>query len=268
MALIIQLFCLVFIIGLGILLFKFFPNKFTPKIIALIAIFAVLKIVLQLFSMVIPLFGVPSLRIGISQLPLMLGGVILGPVGGFVLGLIVDLLGLIVTPTNYPFLGFTLGNILVAVIPALIFQWIKAKNRARVGFYGFILIFAMSIIGLICLVSSIKVGSIVIHMTSTHRSFVLFFSLFLLLMMYLARSWIRKYRPENIVLYDVWIIAVVFVELIVNILMTPIWLDLMYGIPFITSSLLRVIKAGVMINVNGFLGFFVLIALKKLKKNS
>ena len=70
----------------------------------LIAISIVLKI---LFEMYIPLGGFPSLRINLTSLPIMLSGILLGPLAGFIVGFISDLLCFFIKPGG-PFFHFIL----------------------------------------------------------------------------------------------------------------------------------------------------------------
>lgn len=51
----------------------------------------------------IPLFGFESLKISIEVIPMLLAGIMLAPGYCYIIGLAVDLVGLIVTPTGFPF---------------------------------------------------------------------------------------------------------------------------------------------------------------------
>jgi len=53
-------------------------------------------------------------------------------------------------------------------------------------------------------------------------------------------------------------LALILVEMIVQLMLTPFWLDVMYGIPFIVSVSVRLIKAVVMIVVNTMIGLVLL----------
>ena len=55
-----------------------------------------------------------------------------------------------------------------------------------------------------------------------------------------------------------WILALILVEMIVQLMLTPFWLDVMYGIPFIVSVSVRLIKAVVMIVINTMIGLVLL----------
>ena len=73
----------------------------------------------------IPLFGFESLKISIEVIPMLLAGIMLAPGYCYIIGLAVDLVGLIVTPTGFPFLGFTLSAVLQCLIPSIVVATIK-----------------------------------------------------------------------------------------------------------------------------------------------
>ena len=76
----------------------------------------------------IPLFGFESLNISIEVIPMMLAGILLAPGYCYIIGIAIDLVGLLVNPTGFPFLGFTLNAVLQCLIPSLIVTTIK-ENR-------------------------------------------------------------------------------------------------------------------------------------------
>ncbi len=262
MAMLVQIICLLLIIALGYFLVKKFQKPFTTRMIILIAFFAVLKVLLQLLSFVVPLFGVPSLRIGISQLPLMLGGVILGPLGAFVLGIVVDILGLIMNPTNYPFLGFTLSNILVAVLPSLIYLKFKDSDNIDKWFKGIVAGLWGLTIFLLFIFNKIEIGKLVIELNLSKRLLGIVFSGGLFLLILIGAYFIKRINKLDKGLYSLWVLCVVVIELFVNACLTPIWLEVMYGIPFFASFVIRIIKIAFMVNIEGFLGYFVFQALR------
>ncbi|MFV0254519.1 MAG: folate family ECF transporter S component [Erysipelotrichaceae bacterium] len=260
---IIQSICLLVIIGLGYFLYNIDYKKLSVKSVVSIAIFAILRSVLALLSLTIPLFGFPSLRIGIGQLPLILGGIALGPFNAFILGLVADLIGLIINPTGFPFLGFTLGNILCAVIPALIAN--KYKGDYRKLMIGLLAVFSFMFLSIIIVTSEIIVqnnGESVVVTLGFLTKLLLTGGLALIIASLIFNYRLLKKRAEGNDFYIV-LISVVLVELIVNVIMTPIWLEIMFDIPFWTSSLIRVIKMAVMIFVETYLIYALLRFLRK-----
>ncbi len=258
----IQLVCLMTIILLGIFLVKRYSMKLNSKTIILISLFAVIKVILQLLSLNVPFFGVLSLRIGFSQIPLIVGGVILGPVGAFFLGLVVDLLGLLVSPTGFPFLGFTLSNILTAVVPALFFKWLKDIEVKKIIYFTLFGMLLFSSISLL-LINQIIIEEIVIKLDLLGKlisfGYLVLMIGVIVVFRFLFRKTNKRYRN-----YDLWLLSFLFVEFVINGLLTPFWLELMYDIPFITSVVVRLVKSTIMVVIGSYISCFIFDKIKHL----
>ena len=99
----VQIIVFIILLIIGFFVFKTDPFKADTKKISLAAIFVVLAVVLKRFSLMIPLFGFPSLQIGFETLPLVIGGMLLGPSYAFLIGLAVDVIGLVIAPNGFRF---------------------------------------------------------------------------------------------------------------------------------------------------------------------
>ncbi|MFR2768908.1 MAG: folate family ECF transporter S component [Thomasclavelia sp.] len=108
----IQIICGVLLVLIGIFVFWKYPIKSDTKSLTLAALLVILAVVLKRFSIMIPLFGFESLKISVEVIPMLLAGVLLAPGYCFIIGLAVDWVGLIIAPTSFPFLGFTLSAVL------------------------------------------------------------------------------------------------------------------------------------------------------------
>ena len=75
----VQVAAVLALVVIGYLTFRFNPLKLEIRSITFTAFMVMLSVVLSLLSIMIPLFGYPSLKIGLSQLPLMITGIFLGP---------------------------------------------------------------------------------------------------------------------------------------------------------------------------------------------
>lgn len=76
----------------------------------------------------LPLAGVQALRISFGDVPLMLSGILFGPLVGGLTGLAADLIGFLVNPMGPYHPGFTLSSILWGALPGLIFFILKGKR--------------------------------------------------------------------------------------------------------------------------------------------
>jgi len=119
----------------------FISNSIRTKVVVncglLIAISIVLKILLEVY---IPLGGFPSLRLNITALPIMLSGILLGPIAGFAVGFISDLLCFVIKPGGPFFIGFTLASGLTGFIPGLLFMLIRKKEVKHLEWFNLIFI--------------------------------------------------------------------------------------------------------------------------------
>ncbi|NLA78130.1 MAG: hypothetical protein GX845_01100, partial [Erysipelothrix sp.] len=79
MAIFLQVAAFLSIVVLAIISFKVAPLNMTAKKITIVTMLIVLSIVLQFFSIMVPLFGFPSLRLDFLHIPLMFIGVLFGP---------------------------------------------------------------------------------------------------------------------------------------------------------------------------------------------
>lgn len=263
MTLFIQLLAIIIIILLGVVILRLDPIKLDVKRIASAAMFVVIAVILSFFSLMIPLFGFSSLRIGLSQLALMIMGIVLGPSWAFVGGLVEDFLEILFVPSGFPFFGFTLNKVLVALIPALIFS---AKNKLNPKHHTWI-INALMILITVCSLGYIwtvqDTGATLVLNVWVRISASVACCICVGFMLFVTNYLTRKYKDEQQI-YPIakWALAVLLVEIIVQFLLTPVWLQAMYGIPWIMSISIRIFKACFMLQVNILLGYFILRSLK------
>ncbi len=115
------------------------------------ALFIAISVVLKLlFEIYVPLGGFPSLRFNLTSIPIILGGIILGPESGFVIGIISDLLCYILKPNGPLFVGFTITNGLVGLIPGFLYRYLQPFNLKWIKWLNPVL----SIIGICILLFS------------------------------------------------------------------------------------------------------------------
>ncbi len=103
-------------------------KRLSTRTIAQAGFLTAISIVLTRFiSIMIPLAGLPSLRLGFGELPIVLSGLLFGPVVGGISGMIADLIGAFAFPQGPYFPGFTLSSILWGVVPGIYSIYIKNK---------------------------------------------------------------------------------------------------------------------------------------------
>lgn len=88
----------------------------------------------------LPIAGTQAIRLSVGEVPIILSGMMFGPVVGGVTGLAADLIGVLVNPQGVFHPGFTLSSILWGVIPGLLFLIFK-KNKTYEKKYSIVNIF-------------------------------------------------------------------------------------------------------------------------------
>lgn len=266
-----QMIIAIVIIALGFYCFKFYPFKKgdTMKLV-ISAIFIMVTLIAKRFlTLAIPLFGLESLKIGIEYIPLMIAGYLLSPSYAFVIGLCSDLIGLILVPTGFPFFGFTLTMILVSVIPSLVKEHMISFSMKQVEMMTTILI-GILVIGAslyIWNLDTVSIEKTVYELTVFHKSFLISTCLLLMILfmifMYLLK---KRINEEESKIFSTWIMCVILTEVVCTLCLTPLWLDMMYGIPFVVSLCIRVIKECLIIPIEIFIGYTLIKILSKVLK--
>lgn len=96
------------------------------KNIVLMAMFAAISIVLTRYASFVFLDG--TIRIGFGNLPIILSGLLLGPVAGGIVGAVSDLFGMMLMPSGAYHPGLTISAALCGIIPGIIVYWTGKKD--------------------------------------------------------------------------------------------------------------------------------------------
>jgi len=89
-------------------------------------------ILTRIASLRIAIGGVEGIRIGLGKLPIILGGIIFGPLAGGLIGAFSDLLGYFTNPIGVYMPHFTLTSALAGIIPAIILILMRKKDEPNV----------------------------------------------------------------------------------------------------------------------------------------
>lgn len=101
-------------------------NNITTRTLVMASFLAALSIVFTRFLfLMVPLGGLPALRLSFGESPIMLSGILFGPLVGGLTGLAADLIGVVINPQGAYFPGFTLSSIMWGVIPGIIAMYFK-----------------------------------------------------------------------------------------------------------------------------------------------
>lgn len=244
-----------------------FKARFELKTMVMISFMSLLSLVLAVFlSMTIPLFGFPSLRFGFSQLPIMLAGALFGPWWGLIAGVLEDLLELASGFISTPYIGFTLNKALLGLIPGLVFLLAK-KDPKKLKYYigGLVILLYGASITFILSTNSVSASKITYVLDWPVKLVLIGLTLIILPLTYLVYRTLKQKDIEKTT-FQAWLLSVILIEILLNVILTPIWLKNMYNIPIEIQVVIRSIKASFFVVLNTFMAYFIYRNLKRIKK--
>ena len=74
----------------------------------------------------------------------------------------------------------------------------------------------------------------------------------------------RKINTQEAKTFSTWILCVVLTELVVTLCLTPLWLDMMYHIPWTISLCIRVVKECAVLPIEIFIGYSLIPFLRRI----
>ena len=233
--------------------------KFEVSTLVKVSFLVLVSFILAIFSWFIPILGFPAVKIGLSQLPLMLVGFMFGPSWGFLAGLSADMIELMSGTIALPFFGFTLNKILIAMLPGIIRKYKEKASLTEIVI--FVMALTSAAIAYVFTRDSITVNDALIEVNMNTKLIVSFGVAILSTALVYA---IKEITKREILNYTyLWVFATILVEIVVNLTLTPIWLNVMYGLPISISVTVRLLKIVLMIPINTFIG---LVSLKVMSK--
>lgn len=214
------------------------PQKFTSLTIVRAGLFISMSLVLKvMFELYIPLSGIPALRINFASIPLMLSGIFLGPLAGFLTGAAADIINFIVKPGGPFFPGFTLVSGLSGLLPGIVFKYIKRDinynilNTIFISLLsvGFVSVFIFN--GLLTFDNGIMYGGKPLN-TVYIAGFFLLVAIYLIIPIKMASS-------DNSMRKIVF--AVSLTQLITSIILNTYFLYVLYGIGIMITLPARIL---------------------------
>ena len=263
-ALIAQVVCVCILVLLFIYVVKKYPIKPSVRSMVIAALLTCLAVALNAISIS---FG-ELFKISFVYLPLILAGVVLSPGYAYLVGFCMDMIGLIITPTSFPFFGFTLNHVLASTIPALYYQSARELDPKKVIPYINCILIVFALIGsfFIGFLNKASINGDVVVIDNTMKMLGITALIVLcLILVFIIRITSKKVNNEQAYELGNWMLIVVAVEVAINLILTPLWLDVMYGMPWLVSMFLRIVKACVMIPLNILIGYSLVKLLRRFK---
>jgi len=245
-------------------------NKNLQKII-----FAALMVAIGIVLSSVVSFSYPPnstiIRFGIGYLPLIIVSVILGPRIGFYAAVIQDILAYFVyiwvfgVPSGPFFPGFTLNSVLYGIVPGILYN-LKIKSQKIFVIVNFSLLIFLLLLGLWGFFNIANIIDLIENRLSEGMSFSPFV---IYLMLFLGEIgiigtliFLYKKRREDDLAQRI-IFSVIILQFVVTLILTPLWVTILYKIPFWPQLPLRIIKAPIEI----FIYSVLLIRIIKIFKN-
>lgn len=190
------------------------------------------------------------IRFGIGYLPLIIISVVIGPKIGFYSAIIQDILAYFVyiwvfgVPSGPFFPGFTLNSILYGVIPGLIvgLKITKRNLFLYINFGLLLLLFALGVWGFFKIENIID---IIENRLSDDMSFsptIIYLILILGELGIIATAVFLFLRRKEEDLAQRIIFSVIILQILVALILTPLWVTIIYKIPYWPQLPLRIIK--------------------------
>lgn len=211
--------------------------------------FATVGVILGNFSIILPVFSVPALRLDIVAIPIILAGLILGKWYGMGVGVIIDLINFLLYGQGAYHIGFTINNALIGLFSGMIPMLFQHKNflfiKRTLLISSSVLI--LSTIGILYSLDRLSLGGDSVPLTMEVRiaiiALIIVMSLLTIGFMYLT---LRDYKYELKDMYTVSL-TIILIEFFVIILLTPLWIQDLFGQPYIIGFLARIIRGALMI---------------------
>ncbi len=232
-----------------------------------------LSIVLTRFcGIILPIAGLPALRFSFGGIPLIITGILFGPIPGALAGVVADIIGYMTNPMGGAFFpGFTLSAALTGAIPGIIYMFIKSKRaNVKINFNYintlFVLLLSIGVVKALFVneVLSFKNGNL--FYLDNRLSYIYIVLYTIIVIGYIATPIIMtKRNTQNNSLYsiDKIFFIVSFSHLIISLGLNTYWLSLLFDKGYIIFLPTRVIFGFIEIPIHTF----ILLSLTKLFKH-
>ncbi len=209
-------------------------NSITTRKLVMASFLTALSIVFTRFLfLMVPLGGLPALRLSFGESPIMLSGILFGPLIGGLTGLAADLVGVVINPQGAYFPGFTISSVLWGVIPGILAMYFKKEDNEKDYSILNSLLILFLIVGLVSIffsqkVLSIREGSIFLYDNPLPKTILILyigiFSILVLLPLFLK----GKDNNKGFFSFDKIVLIVSISYIIISLGLNTYWLSIMF----------------------------------------
>lgn len=212
------------------------------------ALFVAISVILAQFRFYIPLFGFPSVRFSVSEIPIFLAGSLFGPVYGAMVGFASDVISFMLASSGAYHFGFTLNAMLIGFIPGIVFYLIR-KKEISIAFGKMNKILAsVGLIGALIYINFIGIHELDEVMTIMGMPINVVLSVLMIVLVIVLSFVVVKLKKvysdhEGFYSIDKLIFIACINYIVINLMLTPIWLLQLYNIPMVASVSVRIFKS-------------------------
>ena len=255
-----QVAIVAFMVVLGIFIFRYTKFELKTQTLTLVSMLIIIAIALgtRYLTISLPIFGPESFEIKFDTIPIIFTGILFGPGWGFIAGLTTDLLQLMFSGVAFPFFGFTLNLVLTGVIAGFVFS---NKNKLSAKFMTFLTQTFIAIVSVIAIMylslnNTIRLSGEVFTLTLPIKiiSSLVIFALAFIIIIYLYRIQNHIEDEKEKYFMSRFTTIVVLCEVIIQMILTSLWLSIMFELPWIVYMAPRVVEAILMIFVYVVIG--------------
>lgn len=209
----------------------------TTKVLVMASLLTGLSIILTRFiSVMIPLGGLPALRFGLGGVPIIISGIMFGPIAGGLTGIVADLVGFMINPQGGYFPGFTLSAALQGIIPALLYLRINQARKDKNYTFVNVVTILMLISGVVAVmfnsnILSMNNNEIYYNNEKLSLVYMIVFGLVVLSFILIPIIYNKKKRigMDSFYSVDKIMFVVTVVYLIVSLGLNTFWLSIMFN---------------------------------------
>ncbi|MDR1782130.1 MAG: hypothetical protein LBR40_03930 [Bacilli bacterium] len=247
------------ILALFFYAFKNDKSKISVQDIALVALFVVIIAILNKFIALKFPPSQPMFVISFASAVSISLGLLINPKLCLLAGLVTDILGMLIASASgdnsMPYVGFTLTAMLSIFIPCILYRWTKQFNKTLINMIIISVLLAIIVFSGIYLFN-VDVISIDQNKTQLNDGirYMILISLIIIAIIICIINFIMQKKLVLSSQYKISIpqlsLIVLSVEVICHIILTSLWVNLMYGVPMYIGMITRMIKAIIMLPLN------------------
>ena len=262
-----QIIVLIIMLILFFVTFKKDHTKITIKDMTLITLLCVLGAILNKTLAIKFPPAQPLFVISFAGAIAITIGILFSPKLALVAGVITDLIGLLLAPASgevsMPFLGFTLTAMLSCYLPSVLIRITKNQKQAILKMFIVIILALANIATIIYLfsVNSISIDQTQNDLTNSLRFIIIGVVFLISVVILIINHFLNKKMKAIANLYVTTthlILLILVVEIVCHIILTSLWINIMYGLPYIIAVATRIIKAILILPINVVIIYLIL----------